>query len=349
MPKVNKTEVKKVIGSILGGEEEKELDLAKSHAKFTGMYKQAKRYSLIFDKLASDPALVPTRFDVERDLIRSYANLIHKEIEDKFEKFDLSSIQRAVDCYPIIPKEYEEKVLMFLKYFNTMKKSSLIHTISNTGVNIIDYRKYLEDSQALDPSFLTNSSMMTFAPVQDLNVNFKLLYISMDNDRDRKYLLMCLHKIFDITKCMYQEKSKVDIDTGAFVKAVYVTVDKLKGELPGCDLAFKKILDSTEILTNNYESYYKDYVGSNNSMVIAENFIQDVAKNVDKSPRLAGQFQKIMSHLRKLTAQLSTVDPKYKKTMDTLMNYADKSYREVKEEVQDMGPDDSSEGDDEVD
>jgi len=91
----------------------------------------------------------------------------------------------------------------------------------------------------------------------------------------------------------------------------------------------KKILESTGILENNYEDYYKDYVGCNNSMVIAENFIQDVAGTIDKSPKLAFQFRKIITHLRKLTNRLTGTDPKYKQTFDTLLNHADRSYKEV--------------------
>lgn len=64
-------------------------------------------------------------------------------------------------------------------------------------------------------------------------------------------------------------------------------------------------------------------------MVIAENFIQDVAGTIDKSPKLAFQFRKIITHLRKLTNRLTGTDPKYKQTFDTLLNHADRSYKEV--------------------
>ena len=333
--KVDKDEVKKVVGSILGGEEEKELDLPKSHEKFKGMYTQTKRYALIFEWIANDKALDP--FPKEREIVQSYANLIHTEMKDKFENYDLNKITKALDCYPMVVKETQEDVSTFLKYYNAMKQSTLIHTIINTGNNLVDYKKYLANVNELDDSFIVKSSMLTLEPVQDLQINFKLLYTSMTTERDKKFILLVLHKLYDITTKMYEERGKVDIDTGAFVKAVHATVEKLRKDLPRCEQAFKKILDSTDLLRENYDSYYKDYVGCNNSMVIAENFIHDVAGKVDRSPRLALQFRKIINHLRKVTNRLAATDPRYKQTFDTLLNHADKSYKEVEKALADDG------------
>ena len=149
--KVDKDEVKKVVGSILGGEEEKELDLPKSHEKFKGMYTQTKRYALIFEWIANDKALDP--FPKEREIVQSYANLIHTEMKDKFEKYDLNKITKALDCYPMVVKETQEDVST-LKYYNVMKQSTLIHTIINTGNNLVDYKKYLSNVNELDDSFI---------------------------------------------------------------------------------------------------------------------------------------------------------------------------------------------------
>lgn len=54
-----------------------------------------------------------------------------------------------------------------------------------------------------------------------------------------------------------------------------------------------------------------------------------MAGTIDKSPKLAFQFRKIIQHLRKLTNRLTGADPKYKQTFDTLLNHADRSYKEV--------------------
>ena len=334
--KLDKEEVKKVVGSILGGEEEKELDLLKSHEKFKGMYKQARRYCILFELTSTHDCLQAHAKEIE--LIKSYTELIRTEIENSFEKYDINKLQPCLDVYPILSKELKEEASSFLKYFNAMKQSSLVHTIITTGNNMIDYKTYLEDPDKIDDSFIIRSSMLTWEPVQDLPVNFKLLYTSVnEDDRSKKFFLSLFHKLYDITTTMYKERGKVDIDTSAFVRAVHTTVDRLKKEIPRCEDAFKKILDSTSILETNYEEYYKDYVGCNNSMVIAENFIQDVAQTIEKSPKLAFQFRKIIGHLRKLTNRLTATDPKYKQTFDTLLSHADKSYKEVEDALQAEG------------
>jgi len=238
--KINKDEVKKVVGSILGGEEEKELDFKKSFEKFEGMYKQAKRYCILFELLWNHDCL--DNYEKEKGLVQSYASLIHQEVENNFEKYDKTKLSLPLETYPLIAKDNQEDVTTFLKYYNQMKKASLVHTIINTGNNMIDYKMYLEDSSKLDDSFLTRSSMLTWEPVQDLRVNFKLLYVSMSDERGRKFLMSLLHKLYDITAAMYKERGRVDIDTGAFVKAVHATVDKLRKEIPRCDEAFKKNL-----------------------------------------------------------------------------------------------------------
>ena len=152
---------------------------------------------------------------------------------------------------------------------------------------------------------------------------------------------------------LYKSYSKVDIDTENFVKDVRITVEKLKKQIPRCNEAFQKILDSTDLLKDNYEDYYKDYVGSQNSMIIAENFIQDVAGTVDKSPRLALQFRKIIQHLRNMTNRLIAQDPKYKDTFGTLLDQADNSFNEIKKNMKEEGVDleaeAEAEGEDDLD
>ena len=51
--KVNKSELKKIVGSILGGEEESELDLVNSYSKFNNMKEYCIKYYKLFDMLST--------------------------------------------------------------------------------------------------------------------------------------------------------------------------------------------------------------------------------------------------------------------------------------------------------
>ena len=334
--KVNRDEVKKVVGSILGGEEEKELDLKKSYDKFNLMNDQITRYIKIMNMLYN--STIFAKFPNEKAILESYINTLQENHNEYFK-----NPPKADDLYsmhPLIPKTEESRVMDFLRYYNKAKKSKLVHSIMNTLGKLVDYKASIGDIDKLSDTFLAKTSMLTFEPIEDLPINFKLIYISLSITEDeKKLLLLSIHKIYSISMDLYNAYGKVDIDTENFVRAVRITVEKLKKQIPRCDEAFKKILDSTDLLKDNYEDYYKDYVGSQNSMIIAENFIQDVAGTVDRSPRLALQFRKIIQHLRNMTNRLIAQDPKYKETFGTLLDQADNSFNEIKKSMKDEGVD----------
>lgn len=334
--KVDRDEVKKVVGSILGGEEEKELDLKKSYNKFGLMKSSLDRYIKIMQMLHKSTAFA--KFSNENEILQSYITTISGRQEELFG--NAPNVDRQIMMHPLIPKSEEEIVLSFLRYYNKAKKSDLVHSVMNTLGKLVDYKTSIGDITNLSDGFLTKSPMLTFEPIEDLPVNFKLIYISsLITDDERKLLLLSIHKIYAVSMDLYQAYSKVDIDTENFVKAVRITVEKLKKQIPRCEEAFRKILDSTDLLKDNYEDYYKDYVGSQNSMIIAENFIQDVAGTVDRSPKLALQFRKIIQHLRNMTNRLIAQDPKYKDTFGSLLDQADNSFEEIKKTMKDEGVD----------
>tara|TARA_B110000908_G_C10267435_1_gene465813 strand:+ start:1280 stop:2476 length:1197 start_codon:yes stop_codon:yes gene_type:complete len=348
--KVNRDEVKKVVGSILGGEEEKELDLKKSYLKFNEMSDHIIRYTKIMTMLYK--STIFTKFPNEKAILESYIETVSKAHQEFFGNPPPAS--RLMDMHPLIPKSEEPKVLAFLKYYNKAKKAQILHSIMNTLGKLVDYKSSIGDIDNLSDTFFAKSSMLTFQPIEDLPLNFKLIYISdIITDDERKLLLLSIHKIYTVSMDLYKSYSKVDIDTENFVKAVRITVEKLKKQIPRCNEAFQKILDSTDLLKDNYEDYYKDYVGSQNSMIIAENFIQDVAGTVDKSPRLALQFRKIIQHLRNMTNRLIAQDPKYKDTFGTLLDQADNSFNEIKKNMKEEGVDleaeAEAEGEDDLD
>ena len=336
--KADKQNIKQVVGGILGGEEVDELDFVKSYDKFTNMDKHAKRFRDLFVLLTRTRTF--DKFPHQRILTENYINILEDSIRESFGSYDkdMRRVKQLMEMHPLITKEQKEEVRHFLKYYNKSKKATIVHTIINTCGNLVPYKLYLKEKDSLSDKFLTKSSMLTFEPVVDLELNFKLIYISdLIDSKEKEFVLLTLHKLYVISVDMYEEYSKVDIDTEQFVRAVRTTVEKLKKQIPRCDEAFKKILDSTELLRDNYSDYYKDFVGSQNSMIIAENFIQDVAGTVDRSPKLALQFRRIIQHLRDMTNKLVAHDPRYKDTFSSLLDHADNSYSEIKKTMEAEG------------
>ena len=337
--KSDKSSIKSAIGSVLGSDgdsEGAELDLEKSYQKFNNLKKNCERFRDIFVLLTRTRTM--DKFQDEKLLINRYIDKLNQDLEENMNK--VPDISELVRIYPLIPDDRKPEVFAFLKSYVKCKKAPIIHTIINTCGSLVAYKSYLKDIDKLNANFLTKSSMLTFEPVVDLTVNFKHIYISdMLDTKEKDFILLTLHKIYKVSVDTYEEYSKVDIDTNQFVKAVHLTVEKLKKQIPRCEEAFQKILDSTDLLKENYGDYYKDYVGSNNSMIIAENFIQDVAGTVDKSPKLALQFRKIIQHLREMTTKLVAQDPRYKETFGSLLDHADDSYSEIKKSLAEDGID----------
>jgi hypothetical protein len=167
---------------------------------------------------------------------------------------------------------------------------------------------------------------LQFCPIYGADgINFKLLYCDPRLDEmDRKYLLMILHKVYVISHEIYDILTSPDIDIDEFVQVIMSSVDDVRKQIPRCDAAFNKIVESVDLLRNNFGDYYKDFVSSNNSAVIMENFIIDVSQRTEATPKLTAQFRKIISHYRKLASQKNN-NPK----LQMLFKHIDKNFQEL--------------------
>lgn len=324
--------IKRVIGTVLGGDEEKDTDFIKAVEKFLEMKDHCKRYSGIFYLLSK---LECTQTDFK--ILQEYHELIEFNRKRMFDDMDEDKLKHMVKINPIFNEEEQEYKVKFIRRYIDVKKSKLINTLLSTCSNLVQYRKYIENKNELNDKFITKSSIMTLEPVVDLNINFKLFYNFSTEERNRKGILLSLHKIYEVTKNMYDTHSKVDIDTETFVAAVKNAIEQLKKQIPRCDEAFDKILKSTEMLRENYSEYYKDFIGSGNSSIIAENFIQDVAGTVDQSPKLSYQFKQIIKQLRSLVQKAPGGGSQYEdvfKDIDEMIE-SDNEVEEVEEDEED--------------
>ena len=111
------------------------------------------------------------------------------------------------------------------------------------------------------------------------------------------------------------------------MQVIISSLDDVKKHIPRCDEAFDKIRESVGLLKGNFGGYYKDYVASNNPTIIMENFVLDVSKKTESSPKVTGQFRRIISHYRKLASQQAQ-HPKLR----TLFEQVDKNFSALEKE-----------------
>jgi len=109
-----------------------------------------------------------------------------------------------------------------------------------------------------------------------------------------------------------------------FVTIILNSIDTVKKTIPRCTEAFDKIVESVDILKNNFNGYYKDFMASNNPAIIMENFVLDVSKNTKATPRITSQFRRIIAHYRKIASR-HIDDPR----LQTLFQHVDRNINEL--------------------
>ncbi len=322
----SKADVRKFIGSILSAEGGEDLCFPKAYTKYANMGACTLRFSRVLVMLSNSALLA--KFPELKQATEEFISIFEEGRNEVF-RFISPELAFTAEKFPIIEEGDKESIATFLSHYAKTRTHPVINTMMRTCSALLPFKTHLQDIGSLDARFLERFPGSDLSPVPDLPVNFKYL-ISQGDDNDAKFVVLALHKIYTICYDLYQEFGKVDIDTSKFVEAVEFTIKELRKKVTGCDEAFKQILGSTEMLRDRYSEYYKDYVGTMNSMIIAENFIVDVSQSVSASPRVAMQFKRILDQMRKLVNS-SGMSSKYKDLINSMNKSVSEDYEKLRE------------------
>lgn len=329
MEKTNKSDIKSIIGSVLGAEDERDVDFTKSFSKYINMRDISQRYIALFNFLANSQCL--KKFPKIAEDMADFVKFLNKMLEEMY-SYDLSAIEPIYNKYPFVDAADNVEILHFTKAYNLVKKSELIQIILDTCNSLVSHKTNLADKDTLSDKFILRYAGNNLTIIPKINLNLKFVYLGSGDD-DKKIFMLFLHKLYTISYSMYEEYGKPDINMDNFVRAIEMAIKDLRKKIPRCDQAFKIIEDSSKLLENNYPTYYKDYVSTNNSMIIAENFIQDVAGSVSgKSPKVAFQFKRIITELKRMATSAQSLDPKYKEMISVLSDTADTNFSNLEKE-----------------
>ncbi len=194
------------------------------------------------------------------------------------------------------------EMYLHIKKNNTTKKLFIYFS------QIKNYEKYLKDKDNLNDTFILNSSRYRVYPFPRLcKLNLYKMWSAHGGDNCseeikevRKYILLFLHNFYKLSASVCEIVAQADIDVKAFGKIIVECIAIAKKQIPRCELAFRKIEEAVDLLEDNFDGYYKDFIKTENPGVIFQSFIQDVSdehKNVNR--KLAFQFSKIMKHFSK--------------------------------------------------
>jgi hypothetical protein len=297
-----------------------------SHPKYIKMYNTTERFLKLLNMFKDSTAM--SKFPTESEVLDNY--IIY--LQDSFKKsFNAPNLEQYLSSqeetlagpnYKVIPDSIKKE---FSITFHKCKKCNIVNIIIVTCKNLIANKKYFENKESISDIFLTKSSGNLFNPIPELSLNIKKMYNTKElTNNDRTFILMFIAKLYEISYALYEIISSPDIDVDDFVKIIVSSIDTVKKHIPRCDDAFNKIIESIDILKNNFDGYYKEFVASNNPSIIMENFVLDVSKNTKATPKITAQFRKIINHYRSLASK-HVNDPR----LQTLFKFVDKNFDEL--------------------
>jgi hypothetical protein len=348
---INNKDVMEMFHGVLGTGEGTDLNIKIVHPKYLKAQEHVGRYLILLEALR-DSALMG-RFPAEAGHLANYVATLRAQAAETFSAPDLAALHPstemeqmvglAVDYAAVTKEEYEA----FSAVYGRVKDSNVVNTAIVTCNNLVPHKKSLDCATALRDRFLTRTAGLSFAPLPGLPaMNFKQIYISdLITQADKQFLLMVLHKMLAISHDVYETMSSPDIDVNEFVQVIISSLDDVKKHIPRCDEAFDKIRESVGLLKGNFGGYYKDFVASNNPTIIMENFVLDVSKSTNSSPKVTAQFRRIIGHYRKLASQQAQ-HPQ----MKSLFAQVDKNFQELEKRSRQAdggagGDDDAAESD----
>jgi len=316
---------------VLGTSGEGSATLSIAHPKYVRIMEQSERFIKTISMFSVSRII--TLFPDAQQGLAVYLSALKSQHAESFKAPDLdlyvkkrSELEVTMD----VPKDYTDVppaiAVEFQKVFNKIKTCNIINMILVTCKNLVRHKKHIMHSEQLKGDFILRIAGNKLCPLPDLpEVNFRTMYI---DDRltpqDKNFLLLILNKLYTVSHDVYEAVSAPDIDVKEFVKVIMSSIGEIKKQIPRCEQAFQKIIDSVGLLQNNFDGYYKDFVASNNPTIIMENFVIDVSKSTNASPKVTAQFRQIIGYYRKIASQQAS-NPK----LQSLFKQVDKNFQEL--------------------
>ena len=202
--------------------------------------------------------------------------------------------------------------------YKKLKDNNAIKIIILTCKNLISYSDKLSVCPGFDDSFIARIPGFDFTPFPFSTLNIKRIWAATGiTVRVKKYIFTVLKVVFDISHKVYDTITSPDVDIAEFSKSIISSISQVKKAIPRCEKAFAKIEESVGLLNGNFNTYYKDFVQSQNPSTIIESFVIDVSNSGGADPQTTRQFRKIINYYRKATNG-KIKDPKIKKVFEML-------------------------------
>lgn len=236
----------------------------------------------------------------------------------------------------MIPNGVEPKVAIdFSNTYKKCKEMDIVKVAIKTCNALITFKSSLSKK---DEHFIRSMPGAVFAPLPFSSFNIKEAFIRPDmTEHFRSYILVLLSMVFEHCYNIFQVYTSCDWDPELFKSVMQQNLGLVKKQIPRCERAFQKIEDSLDLLKDNIDGYYRDFMASRNPSIMMENFVNDVAAandNVDL--QTAQQFKTIIRQYQKCSNG-KPMDSRMKSLFDEVNELAGDTMRAERAEKLESG------------
>jgi hypothetical protein len=179
------------------------------------------------------------------------------------------------------------------------------------------YKNNFNDQANLKENFVNQEPGLSFCIFSFSTLDLKLLWCnSKMKSLIKKYIVTILNNLYKSTHLIYKTITSPDIDIDQFTEILLESITQLKKQpaLSRCNRAFKRIEQSVELLKNNFDSYYRESVASENPDSLITSFISDVSTQGGGDLALTREFRTIIAYMSKVSqSNGKNKDPEVKK------------------------------------
>lgn len=274
-----------------------------------------------------NPDIVVPKYKSISVKIKAAIKLLKFSVEDTFSKFGdqkVGSEQILAYCKTLseikfldIRDNSEENRKEMANHYVKLKSNNDIRFLILTCKNLITYKKFLNDSED-NGSFILREPGFNFSPFSFSELNIKAIWQNTNiTPKIKKYILTVMRIILNNCLVIYKTLTSPDVDVSEFSEIIVQSIAAIKKQIPRCEKAFSQIEKSIDLLENNFDGYYKDFIQSQNASTIIESFVIDVSESTKADTQTTRQFRKIINFYREKT-QGKIKDPKLKAVFDAL-------------------------------
>lgn len=311
--------VQKTFNGILNGEE---ADISIIYTKFIGMYENMKSFTDSVFILADSP-LVATNDQYVADFA-SFIAILRAILQD-CEKAYACSLKSNGS----LEKTTVEDEKTVREAYTKLKESQALSFVLLICDNLSPYKESIADITKLNMKIFSKLVDPVFQPFKFenhtiCNINFALLMLENDDSPNTKqFILTLLHKLYVASRSLWSAYSTPDLDIKKFSVIVTDALKQMQNhpELSRCADAFKILNNSTQMLEDNFGTYYRDMLATNDTSTIITDYINDVSQKAigaSSKATVMGQFRKIMAFCSKRKSNASSANPKTAEIFDKL-------------------------------